>query len=1047
MNNLFEFPIVGVGVAAGGIEALEALLRGIVGQPGVALFIITHLSPESDGMLPEIVGRYTDLPVQICRHDGELENNTVYVMPPNSFLGFENRRVRLGKASGRRESKPIDVFLSALAMDIGEMAGGIILSGGDADGTLGIKAIKERGGITFARGSDGFGVPDPDLPEAAISCGLIDFVIPAGEMGAKLAEFARGEALFEELANLGAAGEERPVEEVVPEIYALLRDRIGHDFSGYKSRSFMRRVHRRMQVTQIASLDGYLERLREESEEAGALFRDLLINVTNFFRDEDAFETLATQVLPRLFEGRGAGDTVRIWVPGCATGEEVYSIGILVREHMEGRANVPRVQIFATDIDERALGVARAARYPVALLDSVSPERRARYFVQDVSTFVVAKAVRELCIFSPHSVLKDPPFSRVDMVSCRNLLIYFAAEAQNLVFPIFHYALRPQGYLFLGSAEDASQFDALFEPIDKQHKIFMRRSNVENPDHAPVLWHELRPSPADLAPRRVSLAGMAMRQAVEEQVLERFAPPHVVVNQSGEVVYFSARTGKYLEAPVGVPSRLLMTMARKPLRLDLRALFREAVETKRTVVREGIALETDGERAQFVAIMIEPLGDRAAGEPLFLVLFTDQVAAPRREMFGGDPALLEGATADSEREWRDTQQRLQSTIVEYEKVLVELKSSNLELVSVNEETRSANEELEVFKEELQSVNEELHAVNSELNGKIGALDRANSDLRNLFESTDVATIFLDSHLAIRSFTPAVAKIFNVRPSDAGRPITDLSSRFDLASLDGDIRQVFASGKTLEKRAGPAGGAAHYLVRVAAYRDGGTVDGVVISFIDISSLMRSEARQQVLIGELQHRTRNLLAVVQSLVRRTLGKGDAVEEFNARLAALGRVQSLVGGSLHERIDLGKIIRQELEAIGASGRNVSTSGPAVALDFEHMQTLGLALHELATNALAHGALKYGGIGDKTGKLAVSWEIRNEGQDDALLVIDWRESGVAGLEPPTYRGFGTELIERSLRFTLRAEPVLTFSSNGVSCHIELPLPAQGKYEGEDEL
>ncbi|MGH6678122.1 MAG: CheR family methyltransferase, partial [Bradyrhizobium sp.] len=374
-------------------------------------------------------------------------------------------------------------FMSSLAVELGEFAGGVVLSGGDSDGTLGVKAIKERGGITFAQARDGFGPQHPDMPNAAISSGLIDFAIPVEEMGTKLAEFVRSNELFEKMATGSPHNAlDQTIGEALPEIYGILRNQIGHDFSGYKTRTFVRRVQRRMQVTQLNTIGAYVERLRREPKEAGALFRDLLINVTNFFRDEDAFEALATSVIPKIFEGRGADDTVRIWVPGCATGEEVFSIAILVREHLDRLTAVPRVQIFATDIDERALVVARAARYPAALLDGVSPERRERFLVSDGGSFVVSKDVRELCIFSPHSVVRDPPFSRIDLISCRNLLIYFGVEAQNQVIPTFHYALRPDGYLFLGSAENVSQFSELFTPIDKRHRLFRCRS-----DSAPTL--------------------------------------------------------------------------------------------------------------------------------------------------------------------------------------------------------------------------------------------------------------------------------------------------------------------------------------------------------------------------------------------------------------------------------------------------------------------------------------------------------------------------------------------------------------------------------
>ena len=829
--------------------------------------------------------------------------------------------------------------------------------------------------------------------------------------------------------------EDSTISQALPEIYGILRNQIGHDFSGYKTKTFIRRVQRRMQVTQLATIEAYVERLRQEPAEVGALFRDLLINVTNFFRDEDAFEALAASVIPKLFEGRGADDTVRIWIPGCATGEEVFSIAILVREHMDRLTAVPRVQIFATDIDDRALSVARAARYPGALLDTVSPERRKRFFMSDGGSYVVSKDVRELCIFSPHSVIRDPPFSRIDLVSCRNLLIYFGADVQNQVIPTFHYALRPEGYLFLGSAENVSQFAELFAPIEKKHRIFRRRADSASPIRLPIALHGLRPGPGtDLVPRRQPLAGLALRQAVEEQVVEHFAPPHVVVNHDGDVVYYSTRTGKYLEAPAGAPTRQLLTMARKRLRLDLRTLFREAVETGRTAARSGVSLDSEEGGVQIVNVTIEPLGDRTAGEPLYLVLFSDQgPVLSREEALNRAQVSHDGVAAHTERELRETRDRLQSMIEEYETALEELKSSNEELVSVNEEMQSTNEELEASKEELQSVNEELHTVNAELNGKVDALDRANSDLQNLFESTDVATVFLDRNLVIRSFTPAVTKVFNILPTDKGRPITDLSSRLSLAGFADDIAKVFASAEPIERRVGGEGQGPHYFVRLAPYRDGGQkIEGLIVTFIDVTSLTRSEARQRVLIAELQHRTRNLLSVVQSLAQQTLGKGGSLEAFLTRLAALGRVQSLVSGSMDDHIDLGDIIRLELQAVGAADERVSVSGPPVALGFELVQTFGLALHELATNAIKYGALR-----ESQGKLEVRWSIQTNGESIPTLLLNWKESGVPKLSKPARKGFGRDLIERALAYTLRAKTKLSFGEDGVLCRIELPLPA----------
>jgi two-component system CheB/CheR fusion protein len=805
MANADPFLIVGIGASAGGIEALKEFFSGVPADPGLAFIIATHLSPNRESLLHEIVARYTALPVEVARGQTKIERNHIYVLPANAVLGIKQGHLQLRDEHKHRERKLIDVFLSSLAVDAGERSVGVILSGADADGTLGLKVIKEYGGVTMAQVGDGSPPRHPEMPEAAIHAGVVDFALPAREMGETLVRLGQLMASLNEKSVDGEPVEiEKPFELALPEVYALLRNQVGHDFSGYKKKTFIRRVQRRMHVRQLHTVEAYVDMLRQEPHELAALFRDLLINVTNFFRDEESFATLEKLVIAKLFEGRGANDTVRIWVPGCATGEEAYSLGILVREHLENLPTVPRVQIFATDIDERALEVARAARYPDALLDSVSPERRRRFFTSDSGTSLISKSVRELCIFSPHSVIRDPPFSRMDLISCRNLLVYFGSDAQNQVLPTFHYALRPDGYLFLGTAENVSQFDGLFSVVDKRHRIFRRRPGISPVLRLPSMLSSVHPGhSADWTPRRSPLNGSSIRQVADHRVLERFAPPHVVASRDGDVVYFSARTGKYLEAPAGAPTRQLLTMARKDLRLELRRLFQDAVESGKTSVREGIAVEIEDGRIQIINLLIEPLDDQSVGEPLFLILFVDQgPLLSREEALHRADANQHGSSLQLEQELRDSRERLQSMVEEYETALEELKSANEELVSVNEEMQSSNEELEASKEELQSVNEELQTVNTELHGKIEALDNANNDLRNLFASTNVATVFLDHKLVIRNFTPAVGKIFNILPSDRGRPITDLASQLDLTRLErypACLRRRRTGGETCRDR--------------------------------------------------------------------------------------------------------------------------------------------------------------------------------------------------------------------------------------------------------
>jgi two-component system CheB/CheR fusion protein len=1028
------FPIVGIGASAGAVEALEGFFRGVPANPGFACVIITHLSPDCESMLPEIVARFSPMPVRTIADGAAVRNDCIYLLPADAVLTINNRTLYVHAQSKlQRERKPIDVFFGALAADIGELSAGVVLSGGDSDGTLGIKAIKEAGGLTLAQAGDGFGPHHADMPASAISTGLVDFALPVEAMGARLADFARDAYALNSVPTGDSAG--TPAHESVHKaICAALRTRVGHDFSGYKVKTFLRRVQRRMQVLQIETPDVYISRLTTDADEVGVLFRDLLINVTSFFRDADAFESLASRVLPQLMQNRGPDDTVRVWVPGCATGEEVYSIAMLLHEQCDECDPAPRVQIFATDIDEHALTAARAARYPAALLDGVTEARRKRFFVSDGGGYLISRNVRDMCLFSPHSVIRDPPFSRIDLVSCRNLLIYFGSEVQSQVIPTFHYALRPGGFLFLGTSENVSQFDELFSPVDKKHRIFRRLevAPLMARVHASLASARLGQTVAHAEARPVAGAA-ALRQMVDTHMLERFVPPHVVVTREGDVVYYSGRTGKYLEAAPGTPSRQLAAMARKGLGLDLRAVFREAVESGRPATREGVVVENDDGRVQVISLSVEPLAGKPGGDQLYLVVFADQgPALTREEALARARATHEGAAVQVENELRDTRERLQSMVEEYETALEELKSSNEELVSVNEELQSSNEELEASKEELVSLNEELHTVNLELNGKIEALDRSNNDLKNLFESTSVATVFLDRNLVIRSFTPAMDAIFRIRAGDTGRPITELASSFGLPGFEDEIAAVFGTQTVRERRVSNPDGTIHYLVRLSPYRNADQkTEGVVVAFVNITGLVNAEQRQDVLIAELQHRTRNLLSVIQSIAQQTLTRGPALDTFVNRLAALGRLQGLIGEANGDLIDLKDIVRLEFEALGVAGSDrITISGEPAPLAFRSMQTVALVLHELATNAVKYGALK-----DPAARLELSWTIGPDADGARTLGILWHESGLSCAPDPTKIGFGRQLIENSLKFTLHARSKLAFRPDGISCRIEIPL------------
>jgi two-component system CheB/CheR fusion protein len=631
--------VVGIGASAGGIEALEGLFRHTPADAGLAFVVVTHLDPTRESMLPEVVSRFTTLPVGRAEDGAALERDRVHVAGPGAVLAVEGGRLRVRAAlpGGRHHDRhPIDTFLSSLADDLGERAIAVILSGGGHDGALGLKAVKERGGLTVAQGVDGSAPRHASMPSSAISTGLVDLVLPVEQIGGKLADYVGS---FGALAALTATGEGDPgrpaldprAAVTLQSVHALLHDQVGHDFRGYKQKTFMRRVQRRMQVLQLTDLDAYAERLGREPAEVVLLFRDLLIGVTSFFRDRDAFDALERLVVPRLFEGKAAGERLRAWVPGCSTGEEAYSIAMLLRERADAMRLAPRIEVVATDIDDGALAIARGARYPEAFLAGVAPERLERFFTAAEGTYTVDRQLRDVCIFSSHSLIRDPPFSRMDLVSCRNLLIYLNGDSQAQVFPAFHYALRPGGFLFLGNSEAVTQHGDLFAPLDKKARLFQRRDHVGSPLRLSAFRPGLRPVPAiagegdtTAARRGPPPSDSALRRAAEERVLERFAPAHVVVDREGDVIYYSPRTGKYLEAPPGQPSRQLLLMARKGLRLDLRTALHHAMTTRNASARARVALDAeDRGGVQLVDLTVEPLAGQAAADPLFLVIFED----------------------------------------------------------------------------------------------------------------------------------------------------------------------------------------------------------------------------------------------------------------------------------------------------------------------------------------------------------------------------------------------------------------------------------------
>ena len=1008
---------------------------------GMAFVVVLHMSADRKSMLPEIITRWTTMPATEAADGDRLTPNHVYVIPPGHVGTLREGQLRLRHLAPDvpREATPIDQFFDSLAADLGEDAIGIVLSGTGHDGSLGLKAIRARGGLTLAQATDGTAPEHSGMPQSAIATGAVDLIVPVQDMPGLMIGFKdRHEA----------AGQSAPsalqIDTARLSICEILFACVGHDFSQYKEATFLRRVQRRMQVLGVNEINTYIAQLEENREEARLLFRDLLIGVTTFFRDADAFEAVKQVVLPRLFEGKGAGDNIRVWVPGCATGEEAYSLAILMREQMDELSDPPKVQIFATDIDEPAIGTARAGRYPATLLDGLSPERRNRFFTRHESSYAVTKELRDLCTFSAHSLVRDPPFSRMNLVSCRNLLIYMDVDLQASVIPAFHYSLLPGGVLLLGSAETVARHDGLFAPLEKKHRIFQRRDSP-----SPIPKMSSRPMQNGSVPSSKSSAesqgGKTDWQralgVANSRVLERFAAPFVVVTEDGTVMHYSSHVGGVLQPALGPPSRSVFDMARRGLRHPLRAALRNAAETGRSVEHAVSGEAADGSGA--ITLVVEPLPGQDPDRP-YLIVFkeTGSVSGPAS---GGNKAGVDAVAAEVDRELRDTREQLQSLSEEHETALEELRSSNEELHSVNEELQSTNEELETSKEEIQSVNEELHTVNAQLSTKVDELDRANSDLRNLFESTRVATLFLDPHTIIRAFTPDVASIYNLIPSDRGRPLTDFVSRLDYDSLREDVAKVSHTLEPLERRVSRRDGSAHYLLRILPYRTpDSAVDGSLVTFVDVTRIVQAEEHQRLLVDELNHRVKNMLSVVISLATQTLRRSGTLEQFEGvflgRVHALTAAYSLLSRENWSQVQLKEIVAEEMRPFMAGDRpNIRIEGPPVPLGPRGALALGMAIHELATNAA-----KYGALSVTEGDVTVIWTVEQNGANERLA-LDWIEQNGPPVKAPLKRGFGTILIERGLAHDLAGEATVQFLPDGVRARLSAVVGGPGKPTGPE--
>ncbi len=880
-----SFSIVGLGASAGGLAAFEGFFSGMPTErkPGMAFVLVQHLAPDHKSILTELIRRCTDMPVMEVQDAMPVRVNCVYIIPPHFDMALRQGVLYLSEpVVPRGQRLTIDFFFQSLASDLREQAIGIVLSGSGSDGTQGLRAIKEAGGLVIAQSTASSEFDS--MPRSAIATGLVDFQLAPADMVAQL--LVHIAHVFGPAAPShgpqGAMGGE-----VLKAIFALLRTQTGHDFSQYKPSTIHRRIERRMAVNRLQAIADYLAFLQTSADEVQELFRDLLIGVTHFFRDAEAFAALQEKVLPGLFQGKPAGATVRVWSTGCSTGEEAYSLAILLLEQMDALKQSYLVQVFATDIDSRAIATARAGLYPVDIAKDISPERLARFFVLEPGGqfYRINKSVRDLLVFSEQDLCRDPPFSRLDLVSCRNLLIYLDADLQKKLIPLFHYALAPGGALFLGTSEGVGEFEALFDVLDRKSKIYRRKNdllgvqrNLLNRYIAPPSLGERLPS--EQGRRKAALATkQPLRELMEQTLLRYVAPASALVNAAGDIAYLHGRTGMYLEPSAGESGiQNILKMAREGLCPSLSMALRQAVAQQGSAFAPNLNVKTNGHYTR-VNLAVHPASTATASDmPLYLVVLEEALEqvlqqVPPLDASAPHGASPEGAQAGSASDYslgaaaqariqaltlelRAKDEYLQSTNEELEASNEELKSSNEEMQSVNEELQSTNEELETSKEELQSVNEELATVNTELQTKVSDLSHANNDMNNLLAGTGVGTVFVDFGLRILRFTPAAGRIINLIASDVGRPVAHIVSNLvGYNTLVGDLQRVLHSLVAKEVEVQTHDG--HwYTLRIQPYRTlDNVIEGAVISFVDISDMVRVRevlARTQTLLehtGEL------------------------------------------------------------------------------------------------------------------------------------------------------------------------------------------------------
>lgn len=1146
------FPIVGIGMSAGGLDVATTFLKAMPTDSGIGFVLVQHLDPTRESMLVELLSRETTMPVVQIEDGMVVEPNRVHVIIPAKTLLINDGILRLVEPDAPRGHRhPIDTFFSALAQDQKAKAIAIVLSGAGSNGTAGLADIKQAGGLCIAQ--DPATAKFDSMPRHAIASTFVDLVLAPEAMPAALLRYASHSYVASPRPELEAEDATRKSATGVDDIIALLHARAGADFSLYKTATLARRIHRRMGLAQMEDLGQYLDLLAREPDEAAALVRDLLIHVTAFFRDAEAWEALDTEVITPIIEGAHTGQSIRVWVPACSTGEEVYTIAMLLLERSEAAGKDIAIQVFGTDTAEHHLSEARKATFPGSMVESLSAARIERFFDKlDDDYYRIKPAVRERVIFAPQNVLKDPPYSRMDLVSCRNLLIYLTPRAQEKVLSLAHFALREGGYLFLGTAETVGQRDHMFECVSKRWRIYRRVGSGSSSMLDLAQWpiREGPPRGVDAQPRFADIA--------IKSLAERFAPASVLIDSNYQVLHFHGPTEEFLTQPEGAPTFDLLSLAREGLRMTVRNAVHQAIKTSQVVKQRGAIKGKPAVGVILTASVVRGSGDTT----LVLVSFArSDAAAAEAALLAVPPMSTPGR--DIEEELRAAREEMRVTVEQYETTNEELTAANEEVISINEELQATNEELESSKEEIQSLNEQLGTINAQLSQKISELDDVTDDLHNLLKGSDVATVVLDTDLKIKWFSPPIQQLFGLLESDVGRPLANFTQRFVFDDLLARARAAIEDLVNFEDEVRADDGRC-LLLRVLPYRtQDGRVAGAVVTLVDITDLKAkqseiSQARryaeaivetvrhplmaldgdlrirsantaffemidqspeetidhliyelvdgqwnvpplrelledlvpehrriddyeinlgiprrgsrtmlmnarcitdsqssgelvllaiediterreaahhQDLLVGELSHRVKNTLSIVQSIAAQTLRHSRSLkafgDAFQGRLQALANANDAILNSSWKGVTLRHTIQRALRPFAVEGRVTLADGPEIDLRPQACLAVTMILHELTTNAV-----KYGALSVPQGAISIAWRTEGSGHEDSI-VLEWREHDGPAVTPPSHQGQGTRFIERSIAHELNGTASMDFAPDGLHATLSFPAAA----------